>query len=263
MTLNQVTAEDNAIGLQSHLSPFVERDRRIVQWKHRRRGGGPGRNADTSRRPVSLNNVTADNNRGDGLQGDAGSLVITGGSFSTNGENGTYVFYTDSIAVNGSTFNANAEHGIKATTIADSVILQRDRRRKRNRRLRRSATSFSDTDGSYIDNDDHGIHLLDIAGNVTLVRTTLDDNDADDDGTGDGLNATAITNPEAIGGNLLVQGATICDTDGSGATKHQDQGVYVESIARSVTFEDAAGPAQWMSFPDMTKVAWSCWAART
>ena len=63
------------------------------------------------------------------------------------------------------------------------------------------AGSFHDTDGNFSANDDHGIQLIDIAGNVTLIRTTLEDNDANGDTTGDGLNATANLNADAIGGN--------------------------------------------------------------
>ncbi|MCI0360198.1 MAG: hypothetical protein L0211_17105 [Planctomycetaceae bacterium] len=104
------------------------------------------------------------------------------------------------------------------------------------------AASFSDTDGVFSNNNDHGIQLIDIAGNVTLVRTIADNNDADNDGTaGDGLNATASLNPTAIGGNLLIQGGRFRDSGGAG--DHQERGVFVASIAGSVTMESSGGTA--------------------
>ena len=109
------------------------------------------------------------------------------------------------------------------------------------------AASFSDTDGNYSGNADGGIYLEDISGNVTLIRTTLENNDADDDDAGDGLRAVdgADVNSLAIGGDLLIQGATIRDT--GGINDHQEHGVYVQSIAGSVTFESSTGPVQTMT----------------
>src|SRR5262249_13232155 len=102
------------------------------------------------------------------------------------------------------------------------------------------AASFSDTGGTFSGNRTHGLQLVDIAGAVTLVRTTADDNDGHGTGLGDGLNAAKTANAVAIGGSLTVQGARFRKTVGH----HQQRGVYVQSIAGSVTFEDSTGTVQ-------------------
>lgn len=106
--------------------------------------------------------------------------------------------------------------------------------------------SLTDTDGVYSGNADHGIQVIDIAGDVTLTRTTLEDNDADNNGTGDGLNATdgADGDSTAIGGNLIVRGAIARDTDAAGTTVHQQNGVFVEHLTGDATFEDSTGTVQ-------------------
>ena len=110
------------------------------------------------------------------------------------------------------------------------------------------AASFADTAGIYSRNEDHGIRLTDILGNVTLTQTTFQDNNADGDGIGDGLMAVdgADSDPLAIGGDLIVRGVTIGDLDGNGT--YQRHGLLVNGIGGSATFEGELG--QPASFRD-------------
>lgn len=87
-----------------------------------------------------------------------------------------------------------------------------------------------------------GIYLLDIQGDVTLQRVTALNNDTDRDGTGDGLHAAAdeAVRPNAIGGNLHIQGSRFSRTDG--ANDGQQRGIYIKRIAGSSLFEMSADP---------------------
>ena len=98
----------------------------------------------------------------------------------------------------------------------------------------------------YSNNDNHGIQLIDIAGDVTLVRTTVDNNDANNGGIGDGVNAMDGTDGDlvAVGGNLSVQGARLRRL--SGPNDYQRNGMAVTSVAGSVTFQDSTGTVQSM-----------------
>jgi autotransporter-associated beta strand protein len=174
---------------------------------------------------VSLTSITADGNGADGVDlTSIGDVTVAGGSFSNNTENGIEIGNAAAVSLSGVTVNGN-DPGIFVST----------------------ASSFFDTAGTYSNNADHGLELIDIAGNVTLVRTTADNNDADDNGTGDGLNAADGGDGDslAIGGNLLVQGARFrLIDDGIGAAEHQERGVYITGIGGSATFEDSTGIVQ-------------------
>lgn len=179
---------------------------------------------------IQLTNVTADDNGDDGLRVNgtgANAVTITGGTFDNNGDiflggDGIDLRNVGDVIFTG---------GVQAVGNDPGVLIN-------------TAASFSDTDGNFTGNDDHGIRLIDIAGDVTLVRTTLNDNDANNDGTGDGLNATdgADVDDVAIGGNLLVQGATITSTNPG--TTFQQTGISVDGVAGNATFEDSTGVVQ-------------------
>ena len=128
-----------------------------------------GVNTSSISESVNILNVTAARN-GTGLTALAlGSLAVGDSSFDSNVNRGIIIrWIPDAITLDNVTANLNTGPGVDVMTVH----------------------SFKDIDGTYTGNDDHGIHLLDIAGDVTLVRTTLDDNDADNDGTGDGVNAS-------------------------------------------------------------------------
>ncbi|MCI0684791.1 MAG: hypothetical protein L0Y71_22060, partial [Gemmataceae bacterium] len=102
--------------------------------------------------------------------------------------------------------------------------------------------SFSDTAGTYQNNTRTGLWIEDVTSNVTLVRTTAENNDFNDNNLGDGVIIARFTLGVAMGGDLLVQGGSYSDT--GGAADHQERGIVVDSIAGSMTFEDSAGPVQ-------------------
>ncbi|MCL4207254.1 MAG: autotransporter-associated beta strand repeat-containing protein [Pirellulaceae bacterium] len=175
---------------------------------------------------LTVVNVESTSNNLDGLRAinTTGTITIEGGWYHDNAYDGLHLVNIQSVVL---------ASGVTSTSNRAGLVVE-------------TAASFQDIDGVYSNNDHHGIQLVDISGDVTLIRTTLENNDADNNGTGDGLNATDGGDGDnvAIGGDLLVQGATIRDTDGAAAGKHQIRGVYVQRLGGSATFEDAASPAQ-------------------
>lgn len=178
---------------------------------------------------VTLVNVDASGNNCDGVRvEDASSIDISSSTFNNNdadtadGGDGIDIRNSGAVTLNDVTASGN-DPGIFVS----------------------GAASFSDTDGTYSGNALHGIQLIDIAGDVTLVRTRLVDNDADSNLAGDGFNATdgGDADSVAIGGNLLVQGVQISDTGAS----NQQRGFFADGIAGTATFENSAGVVQSVS----------------
>ncbi len=174
----------------------------------------------------------------------AGSLSVSGGTANNNGENGLSANgVSGAVNINGTTFNNNgvgtaSGDGIDLANVGAVTLTNVTANGNDPGIIVNGAPSFSDTDGTFNENDGHGIQLIDISGNVTLVRTEANDNDFDFTDDGDGLNATASVNPAAIGGNLLIQGGTFSDTGGLGV---QDRGVFVASITGTVTVQNSGG----------------------
>ncbi|QDT97805.1 golvesin C-terminal-like domain-containing protein [Gimesia aquarii] len=164
---------------------------------------------------ATFTNVTVENNGGDGLQlfEIFGNVDINGGSFSSNHENGIEIEDTFDVTLTNVTSGSNLHAGIEVTFV----------------------DSFSDTDGTYQANEDAGIHLFDILGNVDLTRTILEDNNADDGDFGDGFTAVPDFESVAIGGDLTINGLTARSTN-PGIT-HQTAGVYVEGVDGSVVID--------------------------
>ncbi len=177
---------------------------------------------------VTLTNVHAVGNNGHGF-------ALYGGR---------QVSFTDVHATgNDADGNGNGS-GIELQNVGEVIFAQVQANQNAHGLRIDGASSFRDTDGMYTQNDTHGIHLASLSGDVALLRTTLENNDADNDNLGDGLNASSSNacTTAAIGGNLLVQGATIRDTDGSGTGAFQERGVHVECITGTVTMESSADP---------------------
>ncbi|WP_197993345.1 LamG-like jellyroll fold domain-containing protein, partial [Gimesia aquarii] len=164
---------------------------------------------------ATFSNVTVENNGGDGLQlfEIFGNVDINGGSFGGNHENGIEIEDAFDVALTNVTSSANLHAGIEVTFV----------------------DSFSDTDGTYQANEDAGIHLFDILGNVDLTRTILEDNNADDGDFGDGFTAVPFLESVAIGGDLIINGLTARSTNPG--TTHQTAGVYVEGVDGSVVID--------------------------
>lgn len=195
---------------------------------------------------LTLTNVQSDTNTGDGfhLSNVSGLGTLASLSAFSNGSDGLDASnVTGGITISGGSFNNNSADGIRIVT-AGAVTTTNGVTATGNDPgiFVSGAPSFADTDGVYSNNLDHGIQLVDISGNVTLVRTTADNNDANNNGTGDGLNATDGPDADAfaIGGNLLIQGARFRQTAGN----HQQRGVFVQSVAGTVTFNDSTGTVQ-------------------
>lgn len=96
------------------------------------------------------------------------------------------------------------------------------------------ALSVTDDSGTYSNNTDHGLLLSDIAGNVTLTRTILQNNDRNVDGKGDGLVIEKGTATRAVAGSLGLYGVTI----GTTANGNQRDGISVQSVGGDVVFGD-------------------------
>lgn len=166
---------------------------------------------------VEVDGVTTDGFHGENLAID---LTVIDSIFSLNGGDGIEIVNSPSAII---TFT-----DVIATRNDPGLILN-------------GVAAFSDTDGNYSDNANGGIVLIDIGGSVDLLRTALNNNDADLDGTGDGLGAFdgADSDLVAIAGNLTLQGVTAEDSDGAAVTKSQRHGIQVEGVAGTTTVENA------------------------
>ncbi|GEM_PF-3160615 len=187
---------------------------------------------------VDFTNVTATGNNGNGVFVlDGGTTArFTGGEYSNNGSDGIAVsFLSGGVIMNGVVVNDNTGEGIALSAVGAVAFTGVTANGNDPGVNINGAPSFSDTDGTYSNNDTHGIFLTNIAGNVTLTRTAADNNNADNLGGGDGVNA-------ALGGNLLVQGGRFRDT--GGANDHQQHGIFVNTLGGSAIFQDSTGPAQ-------------------
>src|SRR5262249_31917022 len=142
---------------------------------------------------LTLTSDTVNANNADGVNGTdlGGTTTVSGGTYGTAGAGnpgyglnliGDFGVSTSLVLNNGVSASANAPAGLSA--------------------LR--SNSVSDTGGTYSTNNNDGIELADIGGDVTLTLTTANDNDADNNSAGDGLHAIAGVLDYAIGGNLLV-----------------------------------------------------------
>jgi len=199
---------------------------------------------------------TYNSNDDDGLDldGTGGGSALTlstnvGNSGSSNNDDGLFAQQFGTVIITNWTFNNNGAatttgDGIELNTVGGVATTNVTATGNDPGILINGAASYIDTDGNFSNNDNHGIQLIDIAGNVTLVRTTADDNDANNDGVGDGVNATAVVNVDAIGGALLVQGGRFRDSDGAGVVSHQEFGIFVQSVAGAATFQDSVGVVQ-------------------
>ena len=191
---------------------------------------------------LTLNNVDVQNSGGDGLavNGFETVMIENGSSFSTNGDDGIDLFNVGAVTISNTDASSNGGHGINIQNAGAVILTNVTASNNDPGVFVDTAASFSDTDGSYLNNDDHGIQLIDIAGDVTLTRTTANDNDEDNDGTGDGVNATdgADGDTLAIGGSLIVNGGTFNDTTGfADNTTSQEQGFNVGDVGVNVTFD--------------------------
>jgi hypothetical protein len=208
---------------------------------------------------VSISGTRANSNGDEGIDiNDVTSLTISANSIvNFNDNTGLEGSDIGDVNISDSQFNDNGQvnatgDGIELTTVADVTFTNVTARGNDPGVNIIGAASFSDTSGNFSNNDDHGVLLTDIAGNVTLVRTIADNNDVDNDGLGDGVRlADGLDgNNFAVGGNVVVQGARFRDL--GGVNDHQEFGFFADvaigpAIAGNVTFEDSAGPVQTMS----------------
>ncbi len=194
-------------------------------------------------------------NAADGLRllgnGAGRNLVLNGtGSASNNDDDGLYAEnFGGNVTISGNwTFNNNGDDGIEirnsgAVSFANVIANGNDPGANII-----GVASFTDTNGTYSNNADDGLRLTDVAGNVTLVRTVAENNDADNDFFGAGVRLLdgADVDGFAVGGNLVVQGVRLRAV-GGGFQQHglfADVGVLSNAIGGNVTFQDSVGPVQ-------------------
>lgn len=230
----------------------------------------------------AANLITITNNLADGAAGNGGGIFSLGGSLtidsaniSVNGRQGIYGSGTGTVEILNTSVNNNDDGGLEIRTSTGTITVSDSNFNNNDADadnmgdgiflkdidgaitfdgvtatgndpgvLIDTAPSFSDTDGTFSGNDDHGIQLIDIAGTVSLTRTTLEDNDADNDGSGDGLHARdgADGDTLAIGGTFTVNGATIRDTDGVGGGVWQEHGISIEGVGGATIFDGSVSP---------------------
>ena len=137
---------------------------------------------------VNLTNGAVGPWKGDNNPNGAGLCVVDAGNVAVAGAPG-----------NPATFNGNGDHGIDIAK-ADKVVISNTiaTGNKQAGAIITDVASFSDTKGSYNDNNSHGILMDKVRASVKLTNTRVIGNDADNDGTGDGLNA------RNVGGNVSI-----------------------------------------------------------
>ena len=176
---------------------------------------------------VHLINVQASNNGLDGL-------------LENESKSGLVVSNVHSVKIDGdSVFQDNSRMGIHIMQVDEVDLSGVSAIGNTTGALLENVGTLIDNDGRYVGNDDHGLQLIDIIADVTLTGTVLEDNDDNNDGTGDGLNATNGDDDlgDAIGGNLLIEGATIRISDPIPESQHR--GIFVEIIQGNATFRPA------------------------
>jgi hypothetical protein len=126
-------------------------------------------------------------------------VTITGGSYSDNGGDGIDLDIVGAVIVSGVTGTGN-DPGIDING-APTVDI--------------STSNFSN-------NDNGGIYVHNITTSVRLTGNTVNENDADQDGNGDGFFG------EDIGGPIVILGGTYSDPD-TGNGDDQNQGITVRT----------------------------------
>jgi hypothetical protein len=193
-----------------------------------------------------LENVTVSGNESVGvlinsLVGSLGTnATITGGTFASNGDDGVNLSnFTGTVTADGAAFTGNADDGLQLNIVGAVNLIDVAATQNRRGVFVSTAASVTETDSTYSTNNDGGLRLVSIAGNVLLTRITADNNDANDDDMGSGIDIVGI------GGNLTIRGATLRDTDGAGATNHQAYGMTLQNLAATtdLLLESSGGTA--------------------
>lgn len=194
---------------------------------------------------ITFTDISAGSNSDAGLSlsGGLSDLTLEDGTLAKNGGSGIRVH----DGIGSAQFTAvdtseNGEHGIQLWHVGGDVMLAHVQATNNAAAgvFVKAAASLSDADGVYVGNNDHGIAIGRVYGNLTLTGSTLEDNDADADDSGDGLNVADEDNSDdALGGFLLIEAATIRDSDGTGGASHQVGTVFVDGIERGVTVVDS------------------------
>jgi hypothetical protein len=195
--------------------------------------GFDGLNADDATATVvTIQGGSYSSNRDDGIEliGKAMGAPVLNVQASTNGDNGFRgLNITTAITFVNGTYNDNGTivgggDGIELTNTGPVstngvVALRNDPGISVN-----GAPSFTAIGGNIQFNDDHGIALANISGNVSLTGVVASNNDADFNGAGDGVNISGT-----FGGNLSVTGGGFVDSDGAGGAGSQRFGIRVLS----------------------------------
>ena len=167
---------------------------------------------------VTISETTASGNQVSGIDiDDAGTVEFTNVTVNGNGIDGTQITNIGDVTVIDSTANGNFRDGFHIENAEDVLVDPTEATGNGFTGTSDAgifidtAASFTDIDGNYSGNVSNGIELIDIAGDVTLTRTTLNDNDADDSGVGSGLSITANVATFAVGGSLIINGGSFND----------------------------------------------------
>ena len=166
------------------------------------------------------------------------SMDLTLGSVQSveNVGDGLHVDGADSVSIFHGGFNQNQGDGVELNQVGD-VILEDVNANANDPGLAISgASSLHVTDSAFNNNSDHGIQLQDIAGDVTIDKTQAYNNDADNNGVGDGLNVTDGSDLDnvSVGGSLTVTDSKLNDTDRDGTLRNQIYGIYAEKVQGDV-----------------------------
>ncbi len=196
---------------------------------------------------VDIGDSGFDGNTFDGidLNGAGGLTTLNGVDASGNGDNGVELSNAADITFLAGTFDGNTGEGVNIFDAGAVDFTNVEANGNDPGILIDTVTSFTDTDGTYSNNADHGIQLIDIADFVTLTRTTANDNDGNNTGVGDGVHATANNNVNAIGGDFTVNGGTFDDTTGhADPGTRQITGIFVVGVGGNVLLNGSVDPLE-------------------
>ena len=215
-------------------------------------GSGIGIVAVSHTQTVTLRDINARDNVSGGILGSArASAVVVERVAASDNNGGAYLIGATDIKVSYSDFSQNAAglllqgaldvelidvtasdnwagHGIEAFFVdPPRNIVHRNVIAVDNGEAGvefKDVTSFTDHSGTYSRNDDGGIRLIDLQGSALLVNTTATENDADNDGLGDGLllgDSEDDTDLLGARGNVVVRRSTFGDPTPRGPETQQ------------------------------------------
>ena len=223
----------------------------------------------TSPGTVTLTNNSANSNQHGAQVNSAASFTDTDGKYSLNKHHGIQLIdIGGAVTLNRTTLTANSNgfglfmEDVTRASIDNSVFHENRigahitsggdvditkstlTANQTGAQLVQTRGSFDDVGGDYSGNDDHGIQVWDVLGDITVTGTKLQGNDRDKDGVGDGLTTRDLDGDGiAVGGSLTITAAVVEGTVGG----PQRRGVFASGVKGNVKISGSGALATGFS----------------